>query len=307
MDSTTSRLTTALNAYYHGNEAEAQKTFSQVMSAHPDVAGRIYHAMYVIKGSADISHVGQFSFEQKEGFRSTIDERALAINHYLVAETSAPLSNPWLRDRYADHAMRVTVQYPIKIDASRIVHVGRSWTGADKVWETSGRSSTYYWKADPARTSHVISTFDPRDEVATPDCPAQHSTNSTAWRALSGEDYAAAGFIKIGRVWVDRTNKKDVGTATERFHRENKTPVEYVSGAISGVFKSLAACVDPVHKGTDRWHETVRISSLSTPSDEIIPPHRWLAERLADGSRWWGHLGDAPRAKRDATIAAVLS
>ncbi len=62
--------------------------------------------------------------------------------------------------------------------------------------------------------AHLSCLYDTRDEVWAD--ATQIPSASLPLRALPNLDYAAHGFVKIGKVWVNPANESDVKRATDR-------------------------------------------------------------------------------------------
>lgn len=241
-----------LEAYflYQRASSEADAKLEEVRRAAPEVIAEVCLQLWALKGNFERPANGEKMFWGREGFASSSAEKAAAIFAHLLGTGDADVTKALVACKAALPARMTVVSYD-RNSKGDLVPVHAPGVEEDKVYVggslLSGRE--YRWSHEAATAPLHTAIFDERDEVATVGRPAKSVPSYVAWRAVEGVDYSKLGYIKIGRVWVERVDSHAVEIAQEREIAERKPRIEIVAGGLAQGLGWLEGAVEYVAGG----------------------------------------------------------
>lgn len=237
-----------LEAYflYQKASSEAEARIETIRTVNSGVIDEVFLQLWALKGSFERSVNGEKMFYGREGFSSSSAEKAAAIFAYLKGTNDVDLS-----ECKAALLPRMIVVSYARNSKGELVPVHSPGVEEDKIYKSVPSATDklipygrqYRWPHEGDEAPPHTAIFDDRDEVATVGRPAQGTPNNVAWRTVEGVDYEKLGYIKIGRVWVEKTNSHDITTAQDREIAERKPRTEVVAEGLAGGFEWLAATI----------------------------------------------------------------
>ena len=231
-----------LEAYrlYQRAPADADAKIEAVRAVAGEVMGEVFVQLWSLKGSFERPSNGEKMFYGREGFSSSSAEKAAAIFAYLKGVEDADFKEEFSACK-APLLPKMMIGCYGRNSKGELVPVHFPGSEEDKIYKstlsTTGKlvpcGQEYRWPHEGDEVFPHTTIFDDRAEVATTERPAKDASNSVAWRAVEGVDYEKLGYIKIGCLWVERSNSRDVAVAQEREIAERKPRTEVVAGGLA--------------------------------------------------------------------------